>query len=582
MFSFRSKLFPFWLVPLMIGQVITIAAIPDLINQSLQIILDKQGLPVGLIISAFFLTFTICGLLFGRVTDLYGPKKLLIVFLPALIGTLTLYPLANTAREYVMVRILNAIVYSLVANALIVFMRKSLPDDHYIQARTAGFISASTYLGSGLAMYFGLKLSANVGKLWLTVEIMGLLSAGLIFWSMTLIHPPKQVPMRQKVLMSIRKTASITVREAKRLIDKDAFLITLPGVGISAVYLAFLTYFALYVGGESVATILLLTPVTIGVASITFLPKWVVKRGYLTVMLSSILLLIGSLILIRVSKQQFWLLLLAGMMVGIAFAGGSLSMSEEINRRVHRGALGTGFATYGFLRQIGGVLGTSYSGIMWEIWNANMWLSLIPLLLVALFLLFFLQLKIGENTKIYALECSRYQAAWALAHNLPDSNVQQCLREVRYIESSLVGREKKQVSSPDVLMQRIENIVFAQGLLVGFSIYSPGYRIVKTAKQRHQLDKQLISHLTQMDRENLRDYFSQITSIRWQQETVEEIAKKLKRSGPTPDSAKKAQKFFQAVQVLQVLDTTPPEWFDLAIEKLDTTYAEWIELPAVC
>jgi MFS family permease len=572
MFSFRSKLFPFWLVPLIIGQVITVAAIPDLINQPLQVILAKQRLPVGLIIGAFFLTFSICGLLFGRVTDRYGPKKLLIVFLPALVGTLTLYPLANTTREYVTVRILNAIAYSLVVNALIVLMRMSVHSGRHVQARITGFTSACSYLGAGLAMFFGLKLSDNVGKLWLTVEIMGLLSAGLILWGMTLIHSHEQVPMRQKVLRLVRKAVSNSLEEAKRLFDKDAFLISLPSLGISAVYLAFLTYFALYVGGESVATILLLTALTNGVASLTFVPKLVVTKGYRTVMSGSILLLIGSLILIRVG-EQFWLLLLAGMMVGIAISTSSLCMSEKINQRVYRGRLGAGVATYGFLRQIGGVIGTSYSGIMWGFWKADMWLSLIPLLLVALFLLFSIRLKPrrGSSKTQYlagyrSLEMDRHRAAWAIANQHGDFTT--LSSSVRSFEQRLMDTRKLQELSPEVLAQRIQNMSLAIALL---------HHVQRSGLSRlsseiiTQTRRQLITHLKMLDRQDLRHYLSKIGYPWPPEEKVKDFAYQLEIKNllllpNTEGDLQTVRKYLEAIRILSVLDETGQKQIDQELQ----------------
>ncbi|WP_028778404.1 MFS transporter [Shimazuella kribbensis] len=522
------------LVPLMVGQMIIIVTINDLIGQALHILLDEQGMSVGLIMSSFLFTCLICGLLFGRVTDRYGAKKLVLIFLPILTGMIALYPLAHTTREYMIVRILIAIVFSLVVNAFTVLMRTSLPSDPKFQAQIHGYRAASTYVGSGIAMFFGLQIADKPFLLWFTAIGIGAVSVLLVFGGIALVSD-MEMTLRERVVTLIKRAFLTFSNGTKRLIERDSFFITLPVVGISACYLAFLTYFSLYVGKESAGLILFTSTVANGIASITVIPKVVVSRSYRSVMGWSILILIGSLILIRIGRP-FWLLLVAGMMIGIVMAASSLSLSEEINKQVQRRQLGAGYATSGFLRGLGAVIGTIYAGVMWGILRANMWVSLIPLLVISAFLLYWIESKthkkelstIQQQRDLFRL---KYQAAFEVTKfERGSSSDQKYLKEIQHLKQQLADDPKESNPDPEVLVHETKNIALALCLLevVGSTGNCTG-RYTRLKEMICQLRRRLTDLLEQIDRENIQNRMDLGTW--WNPETsVQEYQTKLEYS----------------------------------------------------
>jgi MFS family permease len=371
------------LAAVILGQMLAIAVIPTLIFQPLHITFYQQRLPVGLIVGVYSLTTMICGLFFGRVTDQHGPKKVLLVSMLPLTGVYLLYPFADELWEIIGVRVINGVLFSLVLNALIVLVRQQvLATDQVFQARIHGIILSLNFAGSGIAMYCGLQLVNNPILLWSSTAILSGIAVVLVYWTIMTVASSR---LGWRGL--VNKLLSHILSYAKGVIEKNALLASLPDVGVSSAYWAFLTYFALYVG-ESAGVILFLSTVVIGIAAISVMPKLVVNRSKLVIG-GSILTLILSFILIS-RDRPFWVLLLIGIMVGVAMAGNNLGILERVNFTADRDRLGAANATAGLLKQLGGIIGPAYAGLMWSLVGADhMWISFLPLLLGSLAVLTF-------------------------------------------------------------------------------------------------------------------------------------------------------------------------------------------------
>jgi MFS family permease len=357
--------------------------------QALNVLLFQHGVPVG-IMSVYAATTTVCGLLSGGLADKYDPKRLAPPFLLILVGTYSLYSFAYTTRDYLFVLVVSGIMYSLAANALLVTVRKSMPLEEKAQARAHGVLIASNFVGSGLAMWVGLTIVGNPSLLWSCVVGTGATAIALLLWGLALASSSTKMPLRQL----IKRGLSLVSGTMMGMFERDALIVALPDVGVSSCYWAFLTWFVIYVGKDA-GVILLVTTVVICIMVLTVMPKLVVKMGHRSVIGWSITILMASLLLIGIGGHgPFWLPLLAGMLVGVSMAGNNLSISVAVQRKVNPNRLGKGIATANFLKQLGGVIGPSYSGFMWSfLGGTNMWLSLSLLLGVSMAMLFFLKPK---------------------------------------------------------------------------------------------------------------------------------------------------------------------------------------------
>jgi membrane protein implicated in regulation of membrane protease activity len=445
----------------------------------------------------------------------------------------------------------------------------------------------------------------------------------LIFWGISLDYDTKMI-WRQKKKTLIKRAFSTSLRKTKRLIERDAFFVTLPGMGLSACHYAFLTYFALYAGVDTAGMILLTSTFTNGIASVTIIPKAVVSKGYPLVMGSSILLLITSLILIWMN-DPFWLLLAAGVMMGIAVAGSGHSIQEEVHRRVSPRRLGAGFATSGFLRQLGGVIGTGYSGWMWSVLGSNMWISLLPFLLISGILLYWIQSTAHkEKTESLTTQELRellhmmYQVASDVAIDKRNSvalngrestqavgdvsdNVRERLDKIRYYLAVPRISKKLDREDSDVLVLKTKNVALALSLLVVVRNTMEGsddFQMV-VRKLIRMLRRKLTHLLKQIDREQLRDSGLVRFHLGWwdPEDKVQEFQTEIEQANlvhwlskiPLSDSeierilrvgsnAKKVQQFLKAVQILRVLEPSQQEILVREIDRLEEAYKNWCTL----
>jgi MFS family permease len=358
------------------GQVLMGAVLPDLIAQPLQMWWNQQmtAVEVGFLVASYSSLLMIGGPIFGQMTDKYGAKKMIFIVYPLLLGIMLLvYPLAQSTGDYVIVRGLNAILFSSVANAPMILIRGSIPQDRRVQARVNGAINAGCYLGSGLALMTGVLLADNPPLLWSSVAVVGVTSVTLTFWGIQLLSGSETwIKVKKRLISKVFVFAN-------GMFVWEAFIITLPSIGVSATLQSFLTWFANYVGQQA-GIILLISTFTNVLSLLTYMPVLLVRKGYRFVIWSSLLILMVALILIWIGGS-FWILMSGGVLVGVALAGNSLSLSEEIYSRVPSRRLGAGFATSGFFRQLGGVVGgILYSSLMWSVLGSKyMWISLLPI-----------------------------------------------------------------------------------------------------------------------------------------------------------------------------------------------------------
>jgi MFS family permease len=370
---------------LIIGQMLTIAVIPTMVFQPLNIHLSKQGLPVGVIVSIYSMITLVFGLFSGRVVDQYGSERILLVFIPLLAGVYLLYQFAHSFQELVVVRVLNGILFAVVVNGFVVLVRKKvLSSSHKTQARVHGIINSLNTVGSGIAMYFGMLLVDDLALLWFSTLVIGWMVVILVYWGI-FASSFTQMSIRQLLKKSFASAFGFT----RSLFVKQAFFAALPDVGMSSAYWAFLTYFALYKQQEA-DVILLICTMAYAVAATSVMPILVTKHNKMVVGWS-ISICVLALILISMAGS-FWLLLMAGVLIGIALAGSNLGILERVNHSVDKRRLGGANATASFLRQLGAIIGPSYAGLMWSVLGkANMWLALIPMLLVSLMFLLWKQ-----------------------------------------------------------------------------------------------------------------------------------------------------------------------------------------------
>ncbi|MCH5586281.1 hypothetical protein MK805_15165 [Shimazuella sp. AN120528] len=192
--------------------------------------------------------------------------------------------------------------------------------------------------------------------------------------------------MVQKARDFVSRLSSLPVKEA---IHKEAFLLALPGTGVSIAYLSFLTWFANYWQKEPGMVLLLATMGNASVAFTVMPPLAKNPRGYFPLMASSNLLMVVSLLMIW-KGHSMQIMILAGILIGFSVCGNNSSILEAILRKVDRSQHGAATGTHRFMLQLGGVIGTAYSSMMWGFLRNQMWPAMFPLLMLSLVSLFFI------------------------------------------------------------------------------------------------------------------------------------------------------------------------------------------------
>jgi MFS family permease len=490
---------------LIIGQMLTIAVIPTMVFQPLNIHLSKQGLPVGVIVSIYSMITLAFGLFSGRVVDQYGSERILLVFIPLLAGVYLLYQFANSFQELVAVRVLNGILFAFVVNGFVVLVRKKvLSSSHKTQARVHGIINSLNTVGSGIAMYFGMLLVDDLALLWFSTLVIGWMVVILVYWGI-FASSFTQMTIQQLLKKSFASAFGFT----RSLFVKQAFFAALPDVGMSSAYWAFLTYFALYKQQEA-DVILLICTMVYAVAATSVMPILVTKHNKMVVGWS-ISICVLALILISMAGS-FWLLLTAGVLIGIALAGSNLGILERVNHSVDKRRLGGANATASFLRQLGAIIGPSYAGLMWSaLGKANMWLALIPMLLASLL---FLLIKQGnqEKTAVELILARKRMRAFFYAQTefkstlsayyLPDTarsinRLQTGEEEVRPLEE---GDEE------EVLAWRVKH--YCHALIALKSVQ--GFEGLSLEKEIRQVEEMLYGLLNQIETCHLHRYYNSI------------------------------------------------------------------------
>jgi MFS family permease len=406
---FSSKLAGLALIALVIGQMLTVAVIPSMVFQPMNIHVSNQGLSVGLFVSVYSVITLIGGLFAGKSIDRFGPERNLLVLIPLLTGVYLLYQIAHSFGELLTVRVLNGILFAFIVNGFVVLVRKKvLYSSDKVQARIHGIINSLNTVGSGIAMYVGMIFVNRITWLWLSTAIIGWIVVILVYWAIYVTS------FTQMTIMQLMNKAFTSVYTFTRsLFVKEAFSAALPDVGMSSVYWAFLSYFALYKQQEA-DVILLVCTMAYGFSAMSIIPILVTKHKKMVVGWS-ISVCILALILISIAGS-FWLLLTAGVLIGIALAGNNLGILERVNHSVDKKLLGGANATASFLRQLGAIIGPSYAGLMWSVLGKeNMWLALIPLLLVSLMFLFMKQESQEKTSVEFAIAIKRMRAFFAAA-----------------------------------------------------------------------------------------------------------------------------------------------------------------------
>ncbi len=357
------------LLPITLAQILCLAVIPAIVSISLPLILDKKGLEIGPIMSVYYIALVVGSLLLGGwLTDSYGPKKVLQWTAPFYILILTCYPFAQSLWQYLVIQIMNGLILSLLTTALIILARSIIPAISKIQAQYTGMMMALNYIGSGLAMLTGIRLEPYPPLLWSTVIILSIWGVFFVFYEIGLVHKENSNETEGK-----RKPIAY-------FFVKEAHKISLPDIGVSSAYVAFITFFAL-LAGEIAGTILFLCTVVTGLASITFVPKLVVKN-FRFVMLASHILLIASFILIRFGDAD-WILVIAGCLIGVGISGNNLSITEGVHttmKKLTPEKIGASMATVNFYRQSGGIISPILFGTLRTYMGKDIWL------IVALFI----------------------------------------------------------------------------------------------------------------------------------------------------------------------------------------------------
>jgi MFS family permease len=409
---------------LIAAQVIGAASIPALISSSLTLMLYRQGLPVAPIMVAYPIAAMLFSISLGWLPDKYKPSRITTLLILVWVGTLTLYAFAHNTSDYLFVRAINGAAASVSTHALAVWIRNQMPSEERSRTRLHAILIALNYGGAGTASLSGVKLNDNP-LLWGTVVSAGALTVILVLCGLVLING---IP--KGTWGNVIKKLPASVSRVKGLLERDALIITLPNLGVGAAYWTFLTWLPPYIG-EQAGEILFVSMIVNGFSILFIMPK-LVARDYRLVMGGSICLLIGSFALIWMN-ESFWLMA-GGVLVGIAMAGFSLSISVAVHNEVHPKRLGRGVATQQFIIQLPSIYGPLYAGFMWNLWGpSNMWISIIPLLLIAAILLWYLKLpKIDDKVLIKHIRRSLYlQQEWAAFFAAEGRDTEYCIQEIK-------------------------------------------------------------------------------------------------------------------------------------------------------
>jgi MFS family permease len=370
------------LILLIVGQVFAVAAIQDVIAQALHILLSAESASV--VMTSYMATVMLGSLFFGRLIDKVGEKRLLLWSLPLMAVTLCGYPFAQSTFSLTLVRVLHGISYALMVSAIFLVTRRSFSSKN--QARASACVSTCMFLGSGLAMSVGLWVAKKT-YLWEVVIALGISSVLFVYSGLALLAKPEQNFLKKERVLAHDVLTAYSIR---RMMNKEALLLALPGVGVSSAYASFLGWIASYWGNQP-GLILGMATAGNAVVALTFMPRLASNaKGYLPLMVGSNLI---------ISFFVIWLgppmpfMLLASILVGISICGANLGITEEISRKISYDQHGSAYATSGFMRQLGGVIGTAYSSLMWSYAGAAMWLTVIPLPLIALVILLLVKRK---------------------------------------------------------------------------------------------------------------------------------------------------------------------------------------------
>jgi MFS family permease len=369
---------------LIVGQVFAVAAIQDVIAQALHILLSAESASV--VMTSYMATVMLGSLFFGRLIDKVGEKRLLLWSLPFMAVTLCGYPLAQSTFSLTLVRVLHGISYALMVSAIFLVTRRCFSSKN--QARASAFVSTCTFLGSGIAMSVGVWI-AKKPYLWEVVIALGISSVLFVYTGLALLASPKQTFLQNEKGLDHNVLTACSIR---RMMNKEAFFLALPGVGVSSAYASFLAWIASYWVNEPG---LILSVATAGnaVVALTFMPRLASNaKGYFPLMVGSNLTMIISFFVIWLAPPKPFMLL-AGILVGISLCGVTLGITEEISRKISYSQHGSAYATSGFTRQLGAVIGTGYSSLMWGYLGTAMWLTVIPLPLIALVMLLLMKRK---------------------------------------------------------------------------------------------------------------------------------------------------------------------------------------------
>jgi DHA1 family chloramphenicol resistance protein-like MFS transporter len=240
------------------GYVQIVAALHDMLAQILHIVLPEDE--VGIVISSFMLAAMIGGPIFGKLTDKVGPKKMMwsLVVLPL---TLVPYTFEHSEQALVLTRVISGLAFAALGASVVLVAKSLVSPDPVTQGKLTAMIRAGCFLGVGIGGSIGL---------WL---------GGYNFWSFILIAD-----------------------------------VSLACVGVVAGVLAFITWFANYVGASSIKAkvILPLVPLVIGITLLTWMPQAYVRSGYFRIMVGSSILMTAGLILLTFGENTWISLILAG------------------------------------------------------------------------------------------------------------------------------------------------------------------------------------------------------------------------------------------------------------------------------
>lgn len=377
---------------LITGQALAVAVIQDVIAQALHMKLTAGS--ASIVLTSYTATVMISRLYFGQLTDRVGAKRLLLWSLVLMAVILCGYPLANgNPFALTVVRVLHGITYALVANTVFLVTRRSVSEKH--QTRFSAFAGSCVTLSSGLGMTAGIWL-ANKYYLWHVVVALGITAAGMLYTGLALMDKT-WVIVTQKT--KSHGTRLFVLHSVKKVIHKKSFVLALPGLGGSAAYMSFYTWFT---NSWELRSDLVLSMATVGTftAAVTVMPRWAKsQKGYFWLMAGSNLLMVMCLLLFW-QGDSLQIMIAAGFLLGVAVSAKNLGIVEAILMRVNHAYHGVATATAGFMVSLGLAIGTAYSSLMWGLVKEDMWLTMIPLLVLSLVLHAFIWKRVSKMDRI--------------------------------------------------------------------------------------------------------------------------------------------------------------------------------------